>query len=73
MIYPTEKTIANVTVSVRRGGWPHWVDMRGAAFAWTLNHEEARDLLYAMQRIVAFIDENEAFDVVGRLAREGKS
>lgn len=63
MGYPAEKKINYaMSVSVSEQGYPYWTnitirDMRaGQDVRTNLHHEEARDLLYAMQRIVAFLD-----------------
>jgi hypothetical protein len=53
---PTEKKIGQATVSVLRDGHPYWTHIEFENGRITLGHEDARDLLYAMQRIVAYLD-----------------
>ena len=59
---PTTKRIGDVSVRVEAHGWPYWTRIDGRDVNWLLNHEEARDLLYAMQRVVAWLDAVEARD-----------
>lgn len=58
--WPTPKRAGDVTISVDQRGYPYWTRIEGVVGLNTayisLNHDEARDLLYAMQRIVAFLD-----------------
>lgn len=61
MTPPTEKKIGDISVSVAEHGYPHWTRINhGYGHQILLGEEEARDLLYAMQRIVAFLDAKEA-------------
>lgn len=57
--HPTKKTVAGVDVAVDREGWPHWTRLSRGSVTWTFSHEEARDLHYALTRIVAFLDDME--------------
>lgn len=58
--HPTRKQIGQVTVAVDQGGYPYWTRINYENGCISLGHEEARDLLYAMQRIVAFLDAKQA-------------
>jgi hypothetical protein len=53
---PTVKQIGQVQVSVSPRGYPYWTRIESPDVHLSFGHEEARDLLYAMQRIVAFLD-----------------
>lgn len=60
---PSVKKIGTVSVTISEHGWPHWTriertDREGVCIM--LGHEQARDMLYAMQRIVAFLDKVDA-------------
>jgi hypothetical protein len=59
MDHPTAKHIGQMTVTVDSAGWPYWTRLVTHEGTITLDHEEARDLHYAMQRIVAFLDGKE--------------
>ena len=54
---PTVKTIGGLTVSVATEAYPHWTRIadRGTVVI-ALGHEEARDLHYALTRVIAFLD-----------------
>lgn len=53
---PTPKTIGQATVTVTPSGYPFWTRIDTDKASILLGHEEARDMLYAMQRIVAYLD-----------------
>ncbi len=53
---PTDKKINRAHVTVDEGGLTHWTRISFDGAMLSLGHEEARDLLYAMQRIVAYLD-----------------
>lgn len=57
MGHPAAKQINHrLSVSVAIQGWPFWTHIYVGDTSVGLNEEEARDLLYAMQRIVAWLD-----------------
>jgi len=57
MQHPTTKRIGNnFNIRVDEYGYPYWTRMMGKEVNCSLNQEEARDLLYALQRIVAYLD-----------------
>jgi len=60
---PTPKTISGVCVRVDQCGWPRWTRFDGERVNWILNEEEARDLHYALSRIVEFLDDAKRSDV----------
>ena len=54
---PDEKHITpDLSVSVTEHGWPHWTTIRLRQDSIGLRPEHARDLHYALGRIVAFLD-----------------
>jgi hypothetical protein len=57
MAHPTTKTIGPITASVSEPGYPYWTHIEHRDGRIGLGHEDARDLLYAVQRIVAYLDE----------------
>ncbi len=60
MGHPTDKKINDsLKVSVSTQGYPYWTYLEVDGVRLALEHEEARDLLYAMKRIVAFLDSKE--------------
>ncbi len=50
--WPATKKAGDLTISVDQHGYPFWTRIEGRnGHAATLSHDEARDLLYIMQRI----------------------
>jgi hypothetical protein len=63
---PTEKAIGAFSISVDSQGWPRWTRIRNRAndqWFMVLNEEEARDLHYALTRIVDFLDDAKRTDI----------
>jgi hypothetical protein len=64
MTHPKDKTISNLNISVDFNGWPRWTRITATDRLWVavLNEEEARDLHYALTRIIAFLEDAKQTD-----------
>ena len=53
-----------IEVNFSEDGWPHWTTIRiDGEQVLSLDHEDARDLAHALNRIVAKLNEADALDV----------
>jgi hypothetical protein len=62
MAHPPMVTIGSLSISVDSQGSPHWTRLQDGAATIIMRPEEARLTLFAMQRIVAFLDVQEEQD-----------
>jgi hypothetical protein len=72
---PMEKRVGDkITVNWDELGYPHWTRVYvGADQVLLLNHEEARDLKHAMDRVVARLDDVDALERARNVANVTKS
>jgi hypothetical protein len=62
MNHPSKKTIGDFEIAVDFEGWPRWTRIRAGDQEFIFTEEQAHDLLYAMQRIVAFLEDAKQVD-----------